>query len=254
MRDGIIVAMIAIAGVAQLCSPWGASIIGVIGPLVQGPQQQSHKAVKAMIALTIGATLGALIVGIVLEGVSVALPRIPEHLSSVLLATGATLMLATDTLSRGRFSPWTWRRQTCAAWAQSRRHVLASLAWGLDLGLGFTTFRISSIYWIGISASVLFLSAASIPLVLVSYGLGLSCALALMLIALHAKSTYTTMSLMRWSRQLRYLLAVVTAVFVGLLIITWYIGGWWHPTISLIGWTRAPHFRPNRRPPSSPAA
>jgi hypothetical protein len=186
----------------------------VIGPLVQGPRDEGRAARNALLALTAGALVGSIILGVALEGVALALPRAGQHATRLIFVSGAAMILLADVASRGRFSPLSWRRQTCAAWIHSRRYVVAPLAWGFDLGLGFSTFRISGIYWIGIAGCVLYSSTARIPMVMTGYAIGFSSAIALSVLVLRSRSTYTTSSLIDWSRRVRYGLAIATVLLI----------------------------------------
>jgi hypothetical protein len=55
--------------------------------------------------------------------------------------------------------------------------------WGFDLGLGFSTIRLSSLYWLMVLFVAAFVSPVLAPLVLVFYGLGLGVAVAAALVA-----------------------------------------------------------------------
>jgi hypothetical protein len=167
---------------------------------------------------TLGCLFGAVLIGVLLEGVATALPRLNVDASALLFASLSSVALAVDTAATGLVSPISWRRQTCAAWVQGQRYGLASFAWGVDLGVGFTTFRTSSIYWIGVLGCLLFVSAPSIPLVMVGYAVGLTAAIATIVFRLRVKKTYSPTALVRWSRPIRYCLCLVSAVLVGVLI------------------------------------
>ena len=69
-------------------------------------------------------------------------------------------------------------RQTCSAWHRRFGNRKAFFFWGIDLGLGFTTYRVTSLYWLLCSVAVLLLPLWSVPLVMAFYGFGLTVGLA----------------------------------------------------------------------------
>jgi hypothetical protein len=65
-------------------------------------------------------------------------------------------------------------RQTDRLWSDRFGERGGSFLWGIDLGLGFSTIRVASLYWV---VALVTLTVASVPLgalILCCYGLGLS--------------------------------------------------------------------------------
>jgi hypothetical protein len=71
------------------------------------------------------------------------------------------------------------RRQTCPVWWRRWGGPPAAALWGLDLGLGFSTIRITSAWWLVGLASILLATPWMGALTLGMYGLGLAVNLAL---------------------------------------------------------------------------
>lgn len=53
-----------------------------------------------------------------------------------------------DVIRRRNYSRLSWQRQTPKRIATDLGMRRAALAWGLDAGLGFTTYRVTSMYWL----------------------------------------------------------------------------------------------------------
>jgi hypothetical protein len=150
-------------------------MIGVIGPLVQG-KRELRGSVGSVSLFALGAIGGAATTG-ALIGLLGALVggRIP------LIAVGAVgcALLLVDLLLR---TP-TLRRQTCSTWYRERGTRSVWALWGYDLGLGFSTIRLSSLYWLMVVVVAAFVSPWLAPLVLAFYGLGLGVGFAAALVA-----------------------------------------------------------------------
>src|SRR6185436_20659294 len=72
----------------------------------------------------------------------------------------------------------TLRRQTSSTWYRKRGPRAVWPLWGFDLGLGFSTIRLSSLYWLLVLFVAAFVSPVLAPLVFALYGLGLGIAFA----------------------------------------------------------------------------
>lgn len=120
--------------------------------------------------MTLGAMLGLL--GLVL---------VPgQWLSRVLIGIATIgIVMALSDLGVAGTSTLTLRRQTCPVWWHTLGPVRAAFLWGLDLGLGFTTIRVASLYWV--VALVVFALASPMlgAAILGGYGLALALNLAL---------------------------------------------------------------------------
>src|SRR5205085_2457171 len=108
----------------------------------------------------LGAVVGAALTGTligVLGGVAQSVAG--EGARAVAVGAAGLLLLVVDL---GLRTP-TLRRQTCSTWYRERGPGTTWPLWGFDLGLGFSTIRLSSLYWL----MALFVAA------FVSPGLGL---------------------------------------------------------------------------------
>jgi hypothetical protein len=69
-------------------------------------------------------------------------------------------------------------------WWRTRGPYVAAFLWGFDLGVGFTTIRVASVYWIVVLAVLLIGSPVAGAAMLALYGLGLGLNLTLGLLLL----------------------------------------------------------------------
>jgi hypothetical protein len=152
-------------------------MIGVIGPLVQG-KRELRGSVSSVAIFSAGAILGAATTGVAIGVLGGALQSVADEstLAIVVGLTGGALLLA-DLGVLGLRSP-TLRRQTCSTWYRERGSRQAWGFWGFDLGLGFSTIRLSSLYWFMAVFVAAFVSPTLAPLALACYGVGLGVAFA----------------------------------------------------------------------------
>src|SRR2546423_4647490 len=148
-------------------------MIGVIGPLVQG-KRELRGAVGSVTVFALGALAGAATTGalIGLLGAFVG-GRVP----TIAVGAAGCLLLLVDLGILGLRTP-TLRRQTCSTWYRERGARSVWALWGFDLGLGFSTIRLSCLYWLMLLFVAAFVSPVLAPLVLASYGVGLGVAFA----------------------------------------------------------------------------
>ena len=149
-------------------------MVGVIGPRVRGTRQV-RGSVGTVTVFALSAMVGAAITGSLiglLGGAAQALAG--EGTLAVAVGAAGCLLLLADLRMR---TP-TLRRQTCSTWYRERGAGTAWTLWGFDLGLGFSTIRLSSLYWLMVLFVVAFVPPVFAPLVLAFYGLGLGVALA----------------------------------------------------------------------------
>jgi hypothetical protein len=97
------------------------------------------------------------------------LPSLATPAALIVLGAAGVALAFRDL--RGR-TP-TLRRQTDPVWWRTRGHFKAAFLWGFDLGLGFTTIRVASLFWIVLLAILLLGSPAAGAGVLALYGLAL---------------------------------------------------------------------------------
>lgn len=149
-------------------------MIGVIGPLVKG-KRELRGSVGSVVVFGVGAIAGALVTGSLIGLLAAALQSLAkEETLALVVGVAGCLLLLIDLSSR---TP-TLRRQTCSTWYRDRGARRAWVLWGFDLGLGFSTIRLSSLYWLTALVVAAFVSPFLAPLVLAFYGLGLAVAFA----------------------------------------------------------------------------
>ena len=161
-------------------------MIGVIGPLVQG-KRELRGSVGAVSLFALGAVVGAAATG-TLIGLLGAL--VGGSIPTIAVGAVGCVLLLVDLVFR---TP-TLRRQTCATWYRDRGARSVWAFWGFDLGLGFSTIRLSSLYWLMVLFVAAFVSPPLAPLVLAFYGLGLGVAFAAALVAQAWSAPSTTAS------------------------------------------------------------
>ncbi len=102
----------------------------------------------AIAAYAIGAFVSSTALGAVLGFLgSILMPR-PWMPVATLAIGGLGIALALSDLGVGGACTPTPRRQTQPLWWWTFGPTRAMFLWGVDLGLGFTTIRVASLYWI----------------------------------------------------------------------------------------------------------
>jgi hypothetical protein len=149
-------------------------MVGVIGPRVRGTRQV-RGSVGTVTLFALSAMVGAAITGAAIGPLGGAVQAFAgkQTLAVAVGAAGCLLLLADL-----RMRTPTLKRQTCSTWYRERGAGTAWALWGFDLGLGFSTIRLSSLYWLMVLFVVAFVPPVFAPLVLAFYGLGLGVALA----------------------------------------------------------------------------
>jgi hypothetical protein len=154
-------------------------MIGVIGPLVQG-KRELRGSVGSVAVFALGAVLGALTTGALVALLAAGFQGLAgEGVRAVVVGVAGFVLLLIDL---GLRTP-TLRRQTCSTWYRQRGPRFAWPLWGFDLGLGFSTIRLSSLYWLMVLFVAAFVSPVLAPLALAFYGLGLGVVVASAVVA-----------------------------------------------------------------------
>jgi hypothetical protein len=144
-------------------------MIGVIGPLVQG-KRELRGSVGSVAVFALGAVVGAALTGVLVGLLAAGFQSLAgDGVRAVVVGVTGCLLLLVDLAVR---TP-TLRRQTCSTWYRERGARFAWPVWGFDLGLGFSTIRLSSLYWLMVLFVAAFVSPVLAPLAFVFYGLGL---------------------------------------------------------------------------------
>jgi len=154
-------------------------MIGVIGPLVQGKRELRGTG-RPVAVFAVGAILGAAVTGAVVGVLAAVFQAVAgEGVRAVVVGVAGGVLLLVDL---GLRTP-SLRRQTCSTWYRERGPRFAWPLWGFDLGLGFSTIRLSSLYWLMVLFVAAFVSPAFAPLALAFYGLGLGAVVAAAVVA-----------------------------------------------------------------------
>lgn len=147
-------------------------MIGVIGPLVKG-KREVRGSVGSVALFGVGAVLGALVTGSLIGLLGAGLQSLAgERTLALVVGVAGCVLLVVDLAVR---TP-SLRRQTCSTWYRDIGARKSWALWGFDLGLGFSTIRLSSLYWLTALFVAAFVSPFLAPLVLAFYGLGLAAA------------------------------------------------------------------------------
>src|SRR6476659_6069980 len=190
-------------------------MVGVIGPRVRGTRQV-RGSVGTVTVFALSAMVGAAITGSViglLGGAAQALAG--ERTLAVAVGAAGCMLLLADLRMR---TP-TLKRQTCSTWYRERGAGTAWTLWGFDLGLGFSTIRLSSLYWLMVLFVAAFVPPVFAPLVLAFYGLGLGVALAGAVVAQARSASSPTspgLGLLHAAGRVR----LASVAFLGLLSVT----------------------------------
>jgi|GEM_PF-6281912 len=152
-------------------------MVGVIGPLVQR-ERRVRGWIGSLLSFSTGAVAGGATMGALLGALGAAAQDVADRrtLGVLVGAIGCVLLLADLGVLHLR-TPML-RRQTCSTWYRERGPRTAWILWGFDLGLGFSTIRLGSLYWLAALFVVAFVPPAAAPFAVACYGLGLALALA----------------------------------------------------------------------------
>jgi hypothetical protein len=194
-------------------------MIGVIGPLVQG-KRELRGSVGPVALFGLGAIAGAATTGALIGALGAAAG---EHVPAVAVGVAGCVLLLADLGFLGLRTP-TLRRQTCSTWYRERGAQKTWAFWGYDLGLGFSTIRLSSLYWLMVLFVAAFVSPVLAPLVLAFYGLGLGAAFTAAVVAQAWSAPSATASpglgLLQAARSVR-LASVAFLASVSIAIVAW---------------------------------
>lgn len=116
-------------------------------PLVQ--EAKTLRKWLGMLSLyTTGSTISSLALGATLGSLgSILVPSNGSARAILIIALIGSFMSLCD-FQVGGMRALTFGRQTCRWWWNTLGPSWAVLLWGIDLGLGFTTIRVASLYWV----------------------------------------------------------------------------------------------------------
>lgn len=144
---------------------------GVARPLVKRERAAGTGRRGWILTFSVGAFLGAVTTGAAVAVVAAALPGGSPTLIGA--ASAAALLVGIDVVMSQQYSVLSIPRQTCSTWFTRMSPSRTFFIWGYDLGLGFSTFRVSALYWVVLIALVVRSgNGGAAPLVLLFYAAG----------------------------------------------------------------------------------
>lgn len=148
-------------------------MIGTIKPLVQ--EAKTLRKWLGMLSLyTAGSTISSIALGATLGSLGSIL--VPSNWSprAILIIALIGLFMSLCDFQVGGMRTLTFGRQTCRWWWNTLGPFWAVLLWGIDLGLGFTTIRVASLYWVVALMVVVMSSPLLGAAILGAYGLAIA--------------------------------------------------------------------------------
>jgi hypothetical protein len=204
-------------------------MVGVIGPLVEG-KRQLRDPLKLVALFGLGAVVGAALTGALVGLLGAAAQNLASD-SALAIAVGAAgcVLLLADLGVLGLRTP-SLRRQTSSTWYRDLGPRTAWAFWGVDLGLGFSTIRLGSLYWFMVLFVAAFVSPPLAPLVLAFYGLGLCAALTAVVVTKARKAGPVTgwsgLGLLRAARSVRLASDALLGLASIAIVVAWGTA-WW---------------------------
>ncbi|MDQ2828064.1 MAG: hypothetical protein M3Y74_03330 [Chloroflexota bacterium] len=195
-------------------------MIGAITPLVQVVDKRTRW-LRALMWYAAGALMGSMAFGATLGWLGSVLPPAAHSPGALLVVALAGIVLALCDFGLGRTSTPTLRRQTYPGWWHMLGPPRALFLWGVDLGLGFTTIRVASLYWIVVLVAVALATPATGAAIFGAYGiaLALNLGLGVLLFGRVSHGTRANIVALRLSRPLKPALATTLLAWSALLII-----------------------------------
>jgi len=147
-------------------------MIGMIEPLVQAARNR-RDVLQPIVAYALGVLSTATLAGLAWTAVALGVQRWARPPATLLIVAVICAGLAlADAGVRGATPP-SIPRQTCSLWFRRFGPLRAWFFWGLDLGLGVTTYRATSLYWAAMLTAILVAPAQLALLISLAYGAGL---------------------------------------------------------------------------------
>lgn len=148
-------------------------MIGVITPLVKG-LAGGWRWRMALTAFGAGALTSGFLTAVVLRAMVTPVRGFgaaEARWAAIALVPLLVYFIAAD-LAIGSLKPPSVRRQTSPEWRHYMPLPTLWFAWGVDLGTGFTTIRVTSLYWACLAIALLELDPWAAALVPISYAIG----------------------------------------------------------------------------------
>jgi hypothetical protein len=179
--------------------------------------EEGKTAIAALVVFGIGAVGSSTIVGFTASTIGGSLLTVSVGMAAGAVGAAAVILAAADLGILGMRTP-TLRRQTQPAWWRVYGPLRASLFWGLDLGLGVTTIRITSLFWIALFAVGLLGDPRTGGALFSLYGLGLMANLSLGTLLIGRNSQAPNVVVLRAAMKIKTALAVLSLLLGGLLL------------------------------------
>jgi hypothetical protein len=158
------------------------------------------RAAQFLLALTGGALVAAVVVGLVVYGVGMPLSLLASRsvrtIALVILICG---LATADLLGR---TPHVWR-QVPQVLIRRLPNGLLGLVWGFDLGLLFTTQKVVSLLWGALGAALLLDPMAGFPMMLTAAALSSTSIVLWTLGGGRGATRYGTRQERKWTRHVR---------------------------------------------------
>lgn len=180
--------------------------------------KEARTALPTIVTYSAGSLAGAAMTGLLigLAGNALQSTLSPGGRAAV-IAVSASLLLVAD-LRASLFKTPSLRRQTCSTWYRRFGPARTFLIWGFDLGLGFSTIRVSSLFWVvalGVAAAV---PADAAPAVMIAYGLALPVSLLLLFLRDGLSSRNVNRSALALAPTLQRISLIVLVLFAASLV------------------------------------
>lgn len=179
--------------------------------------EEGKKAIAAVGLFAVGALGSSATVGLTVSALGTRLPTVSVGVAAAVVAATAVILAATDLGFLGMQTP-TLRRQTEPVWWRTYGPLRASLFWGVDLGLGVTTIRITSLFWTTLVAIALLGDPSTGGSLFSLYGFGLVTNLALGTFVIGHNSRAANIVVLRSAAKIKVALAILSLLLGGLLV------------------------------------
>jgi hypothetical protein len=187
-------------------------MIGVIMPLVQAARRTTSW-IFLLLLYGLGTVASSVLLGLALAWAGSRI-RVAGGPAEITIAALGFVLAASDARAGPLRTP-SLRRQTCPTWYQAAGSQRAFLFWGLDLGTGFSTIRVGSLYWLLVPIVALLVPTTVAPLVTGAYGASLAVGLAIIVVRARGcgDSCAPAVAWLGRARAMRYGSAAVLVLF-----------------------------------------
>jgi cytochrome c biogenesis protein CcdA len=175
-----------------------------------------------LITFPVGALTSATVLGATVAAIGrLAVPlSVTNNQRMLVIAAAAAVGVMTDSGLFGLNTP-TLRRQTSSVWLHRYGFERVGLLWGLDLGLGFTTIRVSSLFWVVLVGCFVAAAPVTGSAIMACYAAGLVIGIVSVGGLAELQSQYPSLDLLRHQALARRsLIALMALVAIALAVAT----------------------------------